>query len=364
MRAASGSFGAYAVLWRGYDVLGVGKWFVYHLGDFAGVPRRRPGRGRADRALDTDAPGERITAGGRVRGAASPPPNVPGFSSSQRSRAARGASTGSTTVTGSTSSRCGSSASLSGSTSACRDPFSRPRSGSSAALALPLILPFGQLANEAGIDTVPGALWLRIEAELAGPGPASGQLALAIFVVGLDRRDIPPAAEDRPHRLAAGRGRDLRRHVVLRVGADGRGAARTRSSRAASNAPGSTSGSRRTPRCTKLYAETPCESALERHALYLTEFFNSTVDRAVLRHRLDPGRPSDRCRSTSHPRACSSTRGKPLVADYVFTQPGIELAGRRVAEGTAARLVLWHVGGPVQVIGAASDEQLRQKACP
>ena len=54
-----------------------------------------------------------------------------------------------------------------------------------AALALPLILPFGQLANEAGIDTVPGALWERVEAELAGPGPASGRLALGIFVVGL-----------------------------------------------------------------------------------------------------------------------------------------------------------------------------------
>ncbi len=33
--AASSSFGAYAVLWRGYDPLDVGRWFVYHLGDFA-----------------------------------------------------------------------------------------------------------------------------------------------------------------------------------------------------------------------------------------------------------------------------------------------------------------------------------------
>ena len=57
--------------------------------------------------------------------------------------------------------------------------------GAVATLALALILPFAQLANEAGIDTVPGALWVRIEAELAGPGPASGGLALALFVVGL-----------------------------------------------------------------------------------------------------------------------------------------------------------------------------------
>ena len=32
---AAGSLGAYAVLWRGYDPLDVGKWLVYHLGDFA-----------------------------------------------------------------------------------------------------------------------------------------------------------------------------------------------------------------------------------------------------------------------------------------------------------------------------------------
>ena len=31
---------------------------------------------------------------------------------------------------------------------------------------------------------------------------------------------------------------------------------------------------------------------------------------------------------------------------------------------TAAGLVLWRVGGPVRVVGAASDEQLRRNACP
>ena len=32
---------------------------------------------------------------------------------------------------------------------------------------------------------------------------------------------------------------------------------------------------------TKLYVDTSCGSAVERHALFLTEFFNSTVDRAA-----------------------------------------------------------------------------------
>ena len=55
--------------------------------------------------------------------------------------------------------------------------------------------------------------------------------------------------------------------------------------------------------------------------------------------------------------------GKQLVADHVYTQPGIELAGRRVAEGTAAQLVLWDVGGPVRVVGATSNDELRRNAC-
>jgi predicted kinase len=55
--------------------------------------------------------------------------------------------------------------------------------------------------------------------------------------------------------------------------------------------------------------------------------------------------------------------GNPLVADYVFTQPGIRLAGRRVAEGTNAGLVLWRVDGPVHVVGAASNAELRRDVC-
>ena len=42
--------------------------------------------------------------------------------------------------------------------------------GVALALVLPAILPFRQLANEAGIDTVPGALWVWIEQQVAGLG--------------------------------------------------------------------------------------------------------------------------------------------------------------------------------------------------
>jgi hypothetical protein len=55
--------------------------------------------------------------------------------------------------------------------------------------------------------------------------------------------------------------------------------------------------------------------------------------------------------------------GAPLEAEYVFTQPGIELEGEKVATGTNAKLALWRVDGPVVVVGAETDRQLRAAAC-
>ena len=113
---------------------------------------------------------------------------------------------------------------------------------------------------------------------------------------------------------------------------------------------------------TKLYVDTSCGSALERHALFLTEFFNSTVDRAAyVGGSIPDGLPIERV-DVSSQAALELAAGKPLRAEYVFTQPGIELAGRRVAEGTAADLVLWQVDGPVRVVGATSNDELRQSA--
>ncbi len=84
-----------------------------------------------------------------------------------------------------------------------------------------------------------------------------------------------------------------------------------------------------------------CGSALERHALFLTEFFNSSVDRAAyIGDSVPDGLPIERV-DVAASGALELSPGNPLRADYVFTQPGIELAGRRVAEGTTADLVLW-----------------------
>ena len=230
--------------------------------------------------------------------------------------------------------------------------------------AKPMVAPAieGAAARMAGIDTVPGALWVRIEAELAGPGPASGRLALGVFVVALlaatvllprriARVALPLAVAATfaaTSYFAWQRMIDAPEDEVFAGGLD-----RTWiDDRLPATAP-----------VTKLYADTSCGSALERHALFLTEFFNSTVDRAAyVRGSIPDGLPIERV-DVSSTGELETSPGNPLVADYVFTQPGLRLAGRRIAKGTNAGLVLWHVGGPVRVVGAGSAAELRREIC-
>jgi hypothetical protein len=367
-RLASGSsakdtFGAYWELWRGYDLFAVAKWFVYHLGDFtvylvvvpvAVVPIVLWELGRAGRGGSRPA-----AACVRLFVAA----NVPGL----------------LVVAAFTSTPWGYDRlhdrygfylvplCLVGFVVWLASGLPRPRVaaaiGAVATVALALILPFAQLANEAGIDTVPGALWVRIEAELAGPGPASGGLALALFVVGLlaatfllprgiARLALPAAVAvgfaamsyfawqrivDAPEDLVFAGGLE-RAWIDDRVAPD--------------------------TSVTKLYVDTNCESALERHALFLTEFFNATVDRAAyVEGSVPDGLPIERV-DVSPSGELELSAGNPLRAEYVYTQPGVGLAGRRVATGTAADLVLWRVDGPVRVVGATSNAELRKAVCP
>ena len=359
--SARDSFGAYWELWRGYDPFQVGKWIVYHLGDFtvylavvpiAVAPIVLWELGRAGRA------GSRPAAAFVALFTAA---NVSGL----------------LVVAAFTSTPWGYDRLhdryafyllplwLVGLVVWLASGLPRPvvaaAIGAVAALALPFILPFRQLANEAGIDTVPGALWVRIEAELAGPGPASGRLALMLVIVALiaatfllprrlARIALPAVVAlsfvatsffawerliDAPEDLVFAGGLE-RAWIDERLPAD---------------AP-----------VTKLYVDTSCGSAVERHALFLTEFFNSTVDRAAyVGDSVPDGLPIERFDVA--PSGLLERSGRPLVADYVFTQRGIELAGRRIAEGTAAGLVLWQVGGSVRVVGASSNAELRRIAC-
>jgi hypothetical protein len=361
--SAAGSFGGYAVLWRGYDPLDVGRWVIYHLGDFvvylAVVPVavapivlwQLAGAGRAGSrsaaafvALFTAANGSGLLV---VAAFASTPFGFDRLHDRYAFYLLPLWLIGLVVWLASGLPR----------------PLLATAVGVVVALALALILPFGQLANEAGIDTVPGALWVRIEAELAGPGVASGRLALVLFVLALlaatvflPRRigsvALPGAVavvfavtsyyawermvgapED--HVFAGGLERAwIDDHVPRDVAV------------------------------TKLYLDTSCGSALERHALYLTEYFNSSVDSgAFIGNSVPDGLPGERV-DVARSGALHYSPGNPLLADYVFTQPGIPLAGSRVAEGTNAQLVLWQVGGPVRVVGAGSDAELRSVVCP
>ena len=361
--SASDSLGAYWELWRGYDPFQVGKWLVYHLGDFAVYLAIVPvavapivlwSLGRAGRAGSrTAAAFVALFASANVSGLLV----VAAFTSTpwgyDRLHDRYGFYLLPLWLVGL----------VVWLAAGLPRPLAATAVGVALAFSLPLILPFAQLANEAGIDTVPGALWVRVEAELAGPGPASGRLALGLFVVGLIAATVLL-----PRRIA-------RIALPLAVAATFVGTSYFAWQRMI-DAPEDEVFAGGLDRAwiddrlpadvpvTKLYVDTACESALERHALFLTEFFNSTVDRAAyVRGSTPDGLPVERV-DVSPTGLLETSPGNPLVAAYVFTQPGVRLAGRRVAEGTNASLVLWRVRGPVRVVGAGSAAQLRRVVCP
>ena len=366
LRVASGasprdSLGAYWELWRGYSPLGVAKWLVYHLADFelylAVIPlavapivlveliRRGRGGAAVDSAfaalfLATNATGLLVVAAFT---------STPWGYDRLHDRYAFYLLPLWLIVF------------VVWLAAGLPRPLVATAVGVGLALVLPAILPFRQLANEAGIDTVPGALWVWIEQQVAGPGPLSGQRLLAVFVIALvvalllvpRRWRIGLAVAvlgvflltsvlawerliDAPEDAVFAGGLE-RGWVDAAVGEDAR--------------------------VTKLYMDTDCSSALTRHALFLTEAFNASVERAAYIGDSTPdGLPIERV-DVGAGGALLLSPSNPLQADYVFTQPGIELDGERVATGTNAELVLWRVGGPVTVVGVETNDALRTRAC-
>ena len=113
---------------------------------------------------------------------------------------------------------------------------------------------------------------------------------------------------------------------------------------------------------TALAAVEHCADFAPRDGLYLTEFFNSSLSRIAHVGTPPDGLPAD----DAHVRPdglVTLPSGQPLVADHVLAQPGVRLRGRRIAEGTTARLALWEVAGTVRIIGAGSEEELAAVAC-
>ena len=99
-----------------------------------------------------------------------------------------------------------------------------------------------------------------------------------------------------------------------------------------------------------------------RDAFYLSEFFNSSVQRAAHLGEAPDALPRLFVNVDGDGQVVTADDA-PFVADYVVTQPRIRLAGRRVVEGADGRLVLWEIAGPVRVIGADSARELDRLAC-
>jgi hypothetical protein len=114
----------------------------------------------------------------------------------------------------------------------------------------------------------------------------------------------------------------------------------------------------------KLYvASTTCPiSTVSWHSFFLTEFFNDSVRRAAyIGDSVADGIPIDQVDVEDGIVMLDGER--PLVADFVFTQPGIALDGEEVARGTNANLVLWRIGGPVRVTSARRSDEIRTADC-
>ncbi len=360
--SVSESLGPYRDLWRGYDVLGVAKWTLYHAADlelylavipFAVAPivlwrllsRGRPGAGREHAFALSFVTVNLVFL--LVAGAFSSLPYgfdrlhdrylfyvVPLWIIVFVVWLAEG----------------------------LPRPLVALATGVVVALVLPAVLPFRQLANEVGVDTVPGSLWVWLENQASGSNPLSGRSLLAVFVVGLlavaaflPRRFWPvlPAAVlvvfVATSVLAWNRMIGAPEDAVFAGGLD-------RAWIDDSVAPGS--------RVWKLYLETErCPtSTITRHALFLTEFFNDTVERAALIGDSWPDTIPIK-RVDLEDGALILESGEAFEPEYVFTQPGIELNGTKVATGTNANLVLWRTNGPVTVTNARTNEDVRTADC-
>jgi hypothetical protein len=246
------------------------------------------------------------------------------------------------------------------------DGLPRPRVaagiGIGLAVLLLFVLPFRYIASDVGVDVVPSALWARLQEHLAGEPVTARKLmvllvlALVLCVALLPRRFwwVFPAvllvAFASTATLAWHRIADAEENAVFAGGlqrdwVDDR------------LPPGAD--------VTKLYlVSTACPaSALTWHALYLTEFFNRTIERAAyIDDSIPDGLPIRRVDVGPGDRLVDAS-GSPLRAEYVVTQPGIELAGTKLGSGTAAGLVLWRTSGPVRIRGVTPDAALRTRDC-
>jgi hypothetical protein len=232
-------------------------------------------------------------------------------------------------------------------------PLRWTATGVALALVLPAILPFGLIGGNVVFEAVPTAFWSWTWTMIQSTPHMDGRRAVAILVVALTaatvalpRRLWPvlPVAVlagllvtsalawkrqvDEPEAFVrADRGSRTWVDAAVPAGA----------------------------RVTKIYVSPlDCPNTeMARQALFLTEFFNDSVDRAVeIGDNVPDGLPIDRV-DVSPDGQLVYPGGGPLVARYVLAQPELHIAGREVARGTGAGLTLWHTSGAVRLVNEA-----------
>lgn len=227
--------------------------------------------------------------------------------------------------------------------------------GVALALVLPAILPYGLIAGNIVAETVPTALWSWVWTTTDDIPHVDGRRVLAATVVvlvvvaaSLPRRLWPVL----PALVAAGL--VLSSALAWKREADAPEAFMLADTGARTWVDDALP---RDAQATKLYVSPQdCPyTELTRQALYLTEFFNISIDRvAGIGNSTPDGLPFDRV-DVGPGGGFVLANGEPLVADYVVTQSQIELAGRRIAWGTGAGLVVWETRGAVRLV----DRRLR-----
>jgi hypothetical protein len=106
-----------------------------------------------------------------------------------------------------------------------------------------------------------------------------------------------------------------------------------------------------------------CSSTVDRYAFLMTEFYNDRIQRVpYVGSPLDYGPPTHRLH-VSADGTLRAPNGTPLAARYIVAPRGVQIAGRKLAVGTNARLVLWKTNGSVRFEGVTSDARFVREAC-
>lgn len=251
-----------------------------------------------------------------------------------------------------------------------RDGLPRPllatSFGAVLALALPAVTPFSLLAAEEGadVDAVVTHLWAAIQSqafELA-PDDVSGRRVLAVIVVGLVLATLLV-----PRRLRWSLGAAVAA-VLLSTTAlawrDSMSAAGDLDAVLPDGRSWVDDAVGPAPSVTSLYVSASCPRASwSRTGLLMTEYFNRSIARAAhVAERDGSLLPSTDVRIASDGSIVRESGG-PLEAEAVLTASGVELRGRRLATGTDVPLTLWRVDSPVRLRRARSASELQRIVC-